>query len=157
MRLEIFAQLHTLSQFDLDSQPRLPLILAGQNNLVDKLMFHASRPLALRIIGRSHLEGLKLKDMTAYLNHHLQIADVKERLFTDEATLAIHQDSGGLLRRANLLAKGAHRRGPRKMPDRRGRARPHRRHRDHVNKGLGSTRGSIAAIHHEWNVSDHSG
>jgi len=107
MRLEIFAQLHTLSQFDLDSQPRLPLILAGQNNLVDKLMFHASRPLASRIIGRSHLEGLKLKDMTAYLNHHLQIAGVKERLFTDEATLAIHQGSGGLLRRANLLAKGA--------------------------------------------------
>jgi type II secretory pathway predicted ATPase ExeA len=107
MRLEIFAQLHTLSQFDLDSQPRMPLVLAGQNNLVDKLMFHASRPLASRIIGRSHLEGLKLKDMNAYLNHHLQIAGVKKRLFTDEATLAIHQGSGGLLRRANLLAKGA--------------------------------------------------
>ncbi len=45
--------------------------------------------------------------MSAYLNHHLQIAGVKKRLFTDEATLAIHQGSGGLLRRANLLAKGA--------------------------------------------------
>jgi len=107
MRLEIFAQLHTISQFDMDSKPLLPIILAGQNNLVDKLLFHTSRPLSSRIIGRSHLEGLKYKDMAGYINHHLQISGVKEHLFSDEATLAIHQGSGGLLRRANLLAKGA--------------------------------------------------
>jgi general secretion pathway protein A len=107
MRLEIFAQLHTLSQFDMDSKPLLPIVLAGQNNLVDKLMFHTSRPLASRIIGRSHLEGLKYKDMAGYIQHHLKIAGSKDQLFVDEAILAIHQGSGGLLRRANLLAKGA--------------------------------------------------
>jgi len=107
MRLEIFAQLHTLSQFDMDSKPLLPIVLAGQNNLVDKLMFHTSRPLASRIIGRSHLEGLKYKDMAGYIQHHLKIAGSKEQLFADEAILAIHQGSGGLLRRANFLAKGA--------------------------------------------------
>lgn len=107
MRLEIFAQLHTLSQFDMDSRPILPIVLAGQNNLVDKLMFHTSRPLASRIIGRSHLEGLKHKDMAAYIKHHLQVAGVKNQLFAEEAILAIHQGSGGLLRRANHLAKGA--------------------------------------------------
>ena len=107
MRLEIFAQLHTISQFDMDSKPLLPIVLAGQNNLIDKLLFHASRPLSSRIIGRSHLEGLKYKDMAGYIKHHLKIAGVKEQLFPDEAILAIHQGSGGLLRRANLLAKGA--------------------------------------------------
>jgi general secretion pathway protein A len=107
LRLEIFAQLHTLSQFDMDSKPLLPIILAGQNNLVDNLMFHTSRPLASRIIGKSHLEGLKYKDMAGYIKHHLKIAGVKEQLFPDEAILAIHQGAGGLLRRANLLAKGA--------------------------------------------------
>jgi general secretion pathway protein A len=107
MRLDIFAQLHTISQFDMDSKPLLPIVLAGQNNLIDKLMFHASRPLASRIIGKSHLEGLKHKDMAGYIKHHLKIAGVKEQLFPDEAILAIHQGSGGLLRRANLLAKGA--------------------------------------------------
>jgi len=45
--------------------------------------------------------------MEAYLRHHLEIAGVKEQLFTDEAVLAIHQGSGGLLREANLLAKGS--------------------------------------------------
>lgn len=107
LRVEIFAQLHAVSQFDMDSKPLLPMVLAGQNNLLDKLMYHTSRPLASRIIGRSHLEGLRHKDMAGYIRHHLQIAGVKEQLFAEEAILAIHQGSGGLLRRANLLAKGA--------------------------------------------------
>lgn len=107
LRLEIFSLLHSLSQFDMDSNPLLPIVLAGQNNLLDKLMYHTSRPLASRVIGRSHLEGLKHKDMAGYIKHHLQIAGVKEQLFSEEAILAIHQGSGGLLRRANLLAKGA--------------------------------------------------
>ena len=70
-------------------------------------MYHSSRPLASRVVGRSHLEGLTLKDMEGYLNHHLKIAGVKEQLFAEEAILAIQQGSGGLLRRANHLARGA--------------------------------------------------
>jgi len=107
LRIEVFAQLHTLGQFEMDSKPVLPIILAGQNNLLDKLMYITSRPLASRVIGRSHLEGLRRKDMAGYLKHHLEIAGIKEQLFSEEATLAIHQGSGGLLRRANLLAKGS--------------------------------------------------
>jgi type II secretory pathway predicted ATPase ExeA len=107
MRIEVFAQLHTLLQFDFDSKPLVPLILCGQNTLLDKLMYHSSRPLASRVVGRSHLEGLTLKEMDGYLNHHLKIAGVKEQLFAEEAVLAIQQGSGGLLRRANHLARGA--------------------------------------------------
>jgi len=107
LRIEVFAQLHTLGQFDMDSKPLLPIVLAGQNNLLDKLMYLTSRPLASRVIGRSHLDGLKQKDMAGYLKHHLEIAGIAEQLFSDEAILAIHQGSGGLLRRANLLAKGS--------------------------------------------------
>ena len=45
--------------------------------------------------------------MAVYLKHHLEIAGIHEQLFSDEAILAIHQGSGGLLRRANRLAKGS--------------------------------------------------
>lgn len=107
LRLGVFAQLHTIGQFEMDSKPLMPIILAGQNNLLDKLMYHTSRPLASRVVGRSHLEGLKLKEMTGYLKHHLEIAGIKEQLFSEEATLAIHQGSGGLLRRANTLGRGS--------------------------------------------------
>jgi type II secretory pathway predicted ATPase ExeA len=45
--------------------------------------------------------------MEGYLNHHLKIAGVKEQLVAEEAVLAIQQGSGGLLRRANHLARGS--------------------------------------------------
>jgi type II secretory pathway predicted ATPase ExeA len=107
LRLEVLAQLQTLGQFDHDSQPLLPIILSGQNNLLDKLMYHTSRPIASRVVARSHLEGLDHTLMAQYLKHHQEIAGVKKQLFADEAILAIHQGSGGLLRRANNLARGA--------------------------------------------------
>ena len=100
MRFEIFAQLHLLSQFEFDSKPLLPIILCGQSSLIDKLLYYTSRPLASRVVGKTHLEGITLKDMHGYLSHHLEIAGVKEKLFSEEAVTAIQQGSGGLLRRA---------------------------------------------------------
>jgi len=107
LRLEVFAELHTICQFDKDSKPWLPLILAGQSTLIDKLMYRTSAPLASRIIARSHLEGLNRQAMEQYLKHHLKLAGVKNNLFQDAAVTAIHQGSGGLLRKANHLARGA--------------------------------------------------
>lgn len=107
MRLEVFAQIHTFMQFDFDSKSLMPMILSGHSSLLDKLMYHTSRPLASRVVGRTHLDGLKLKEMEQYLKHHLEISGIKEQLFSEQAILAIHQSSGGLLRRANLLAKGS--------------------------------------------------
>lgn len=107
LRLEVFTQLHAINQFDFDSRPLMPVVLCGQNILIDKLAYHTSRSLASRVIGRTHLEGLSKSDMSKYLQHHIGIAGVNEKLFSDEAVLAIHQGSGGLLRRANNLAKGS--------------------------------------------------
>lgn len=107
LRLEVLSQLQTLGQFDHDSKPLLPIILSGQNNLLDKLLYHSSRPIASRVVARSHLEGLNHTEIANYLKHHLEIAGIKDQLFADEAILAIHQGSGGLLRRANNLARGA--------------------------------------------------
>jgi type II secretory pathway predicted ATPase ExeA len=107
LRLEVFAELHTLCQFEGDSKPHLPLILAGQNNLVDLLQYRSSLPLSSRIVARSHLEGIDLDQMQPYLAHHLTIAGVKTQLFSPQAITAIQQGSGGLLRRANHLARGA--------------------------------------------------
>jgi type II secretory pathway predicted ATPase ExeA len=107
LRLDVFAELHTLCQFDADSKPHLPMILAGQNNLVDLLQYRSSLPLASRIVARSHLEGIDLQQMQRYLAHHLQIAGVKTQLFSEPAITAIQQASAGLLRKANHLARGA--------------------------------------------------
>ena len=107
LRMEVLSELHTLCQFHKDSKPWLPLVLAGQSTLIDKMMYRASAPLASRIVARSHMEGLDRNGMLQYLEHHLSLAGVKTNLFEDAAITAIHQGSGGLLRKANYLARGA--------------------------------------------------
>jgi type II secretory pathway predicted ATPase ExeA len=107
LRIDVLTELHTICQFDGDSRPLLPLILAGQNNLVDLLGYRSCQPLGSRIVARSHLEGISREQMQFYLAHHLRIVGVATNLFSDQAVTAIHQGSGGLLRRANHLARGS--------------------------------------------------
>jgi general secretion pathway protein A len=107
LRMEVLAELHTLCQFEKDSKHFLPMVLAGQSNLVDKLTYRSSEPLASRVVARSHLEGLNLEGMHQYLAHHLQLTGIKNNPFEDAAVTAIHQGSGGLLRKTNHLARGA--------------------------------------------------
>lgn len=106
LRMEVFAELHTVVQFRKDSEMWLPVILAGQSMLVDRLQYKTSAPLASRVISRSHLEGLNLQGMKNYIEHHTRLAGIDVSLFTDQAVTAIHQGSGGLLRKANHLARG---------------------------------------------------
>jgi len=107
LRLDVFAELHTLMQFEGDSKPLLPMILAGQNNLLDKLYWRTSLPLSSRVVARSHLKGVERPGMQDYLNHHLCIAGLDHSVFSEQAVTAIHQGSGGLFRKANHLARGA--------------------------------------------------
>lgn len=70
-------------------------------------MANVSRLLASRILGRSNLDALKIEVMSEYLAHHIRLAGSSIKLFSQEAVFAIHQNSGGLLRKANSLAKAA--------------------------------------------------
>ena len=109
LRLDVFAELHTLTQFQGDSKPWLPMILAGQNNLADNLLYRTAVPLASRIVARSHLKAVTREGMEKYILHHLDIAGIKPKNspFDQQAVTAIHQGSGGLFRKANHLARGA--------------------------------------------------
>jgi len=107
LRLDVFTELHTLTQFQGDSKPWLPIILAGQNNLADNLMYRTAIPLSSRIVARSHLKAVDLEAMEEYLRHHLSIAGLKNSPFNEQAVTAVHQGSGGLFRKANHLARGA--------------------------------------------------
>jgi len=107
LRLDVFAELHTISQFEGDSKPWLPIILAGQNNLADNLLYRSAAPLASRIVARSHLASVDRQGMEDYLVHHLKRSGLKNNPFDPAAVTAIHQGSGGLFRKANNLARGA--------------------------------------------------
>lgn len=107
LRLDVFTELHTLTQFQGDSKPWLPIILAGQNNLAENLMYRTAIPLSSRIVARSHLKAVDKEGMEEYLQHHLNIAGLKNSPFNEQAVTAVHQGSGGLFRKANHLARGA--------------------------------------------------
>jgi general secretion pathway protein A len=107
LRLDVFTELHTLTQFEGDCKPWLPIVLSGQNNLADNLLYRTAMPLASRIVARSHLPAVNREGMTAYITHHLRIAGLKNSPFEDAAITAIHQGSGGLFRKTNHLARGA--------------------------------------------------
>ncbi len=107
LRLSVFAELHTLTQFENDSKPFLPLILVGQSNFVENLRFRDSLPLASRVIAQKHLQGVDREAMEKYLNHYLDLAGVKISLFEEGAITAIHQGAGGIFRKANHLARGS--------------------------------------------------
>jgi type II secretory pathway predicted ATPase ExeA len=106
LRIEVFAELHTITQFDNDSKNLFSLVLAGQPNLIEKLTYRSSAPLASRVIARTHLSLLNMEQLAVYLEHHLTVAGVKKQLFSDQAITAIYQGSGGILRKANFLARG---------------------------------------------------
>jgi len=107
LRMEVFAELHTLLQFEKDAKPYLPLVMAGQNNLIDALSYRPAAPLASRVVTKGHLEGVNRQQMQQYIEHHLAIAGVTRKLFEEATVTAIHQGSGGLFRKANHLARGA--------------------------------------------------
>ena len=71
-------QLHTLTQFEFDSKPVMPVILCGQDGLMDHLMTSPARPLASRVLGINHLEALKKEVMEEYLLHHLKLSGLSK-------------------------------------------------------------------------------
>jgi type II secretory pathway predicted ATPase ExeA len=106
LRHDVVAELHTLLNFDHDSKSFLPLVLCGQATLIDRLAYRGAAPLASRVIAKAHLETLTQAQMEDYVAHHVKIAGGKRALFDPAAVTAIHQGSGGVLRRANALARG---------------------------------------------------
>jgi general secretion pathway protein A len=107
LRLEVFAELHTITQFDQDSRAWLPILFVGRTNLADKFYYPASRPLASRVVAKAHLDPVDRQGMELYLAHHLALTGIKAPIFDDAAVTAIHQGSGGFFRKANHLARGA--------------------------------------------------
>jgi len=107
LRADIFSELHTINQFNFDSNKLFSLILVGQNILLDKLKYRTSMPLASRVVTRTHLSAITEDQMADYINHHIGLTGIKTKLFSKNSIIAIWQGSGGLLRKANFLSRGA--------------------------------------------------
>lgn len=107
LRADVFSELHLLTQYDNDSKNFLGIVLVGQNGIMDKLSLRTSISTASRVIARTHLAPISKDEMNEYIHHHTKICGIKNHIFSDQAIMAIQQGSGGILRKANSLARGA--------------------------------------------------
>jgi type II secretory pathway predicted ATPase ExeA len=104
LRADVLEDLRLLTNYSMDSENRLCLLLIGQPELRRRLAMAANEALCQRIVVRHHLQGISRNELPKYLEHRLRLAGTEMPLFEPPAQEALFQSSGGKLRALNLLA-----------------------------------------------------
>ena len=107
LRSDVLEELRLLTNYEMDSQNRLCLLLVGQTELRRRLSMAVHEALNQRVVVRFHLTGLSRDELPLYLGHLLRLAGTEMPLFEPNALEAIFQATGGLPRKVNLLAHHA--------------------------------------------------
>jgi general secretion pathway protein A len=101
---EAIEELRMLSNFQLGNHALLQSFLIGQPELRKQLESPAMEQLRQRVIASCHLGPLGAEETRAYIEHRLRhVGWVDQPSFDDAAFVAIHQWTGGIPRRINLL------------------------------------------------------
>ena len=105
---EVLEQLRLLTNLETSERKLLQIILIGQPELRDMLARPELEQLAQRVIARYHLDALTAEETPQYIRHRLAVAGPHAALpFDPGALAALHDISGGVPRRINLLADRA--------------------------------------------------
>ncbi len=104
LRNDVLEDLRLLTNYAMDSEPRLCLLLVGLTELRRRLAMAVHESLAQRIVVRYHLGGLSREEVAAYLQHRLRLAGTEQMLFEPAAVQALAQASHGLPRKLNRIA-----------------------------------------------------
>ena len=103
-----FEEIRLLTNFQLDDQNLIAIVMIGQPELRDRLKHRSYRALTQRIGAQFHLTPLSPEDTAAYLRHRMAVAGGDARaIFDDEAVRRLHDASGGIPRILNQLATQA--------------------------------------------------
>ena len=104
LRSDVLEELRLLTNYAMDSENRLCLLLVGQTELRRRLAMAVHEALNQRIVVRYHLTGLTRDELPSYLIHRLQLAGCTLPLFEPAAIEALFQASQGLPRKLNRTA-----------------------------------------------------
>ena len=74
MRNDVLEALRLLTNFAMDSDNRLCLLLVGLTELRRRLAMACHESLAQRLVVRHHLAGIDRSELDAYLAHRLRLA-----------------------------------------------------------------------------------
>jgi type II secretory pathway predicted ATPase ExeA len=102
-----FDEIRLLTNFQLDDQNLLSVLLIGQPELETRLHRPVNAPLRQRIGMRYRLGPLTLEETVRYIDHRIRVAGGRGNPFTRAAMEEIHAQSGGIPRLINTLATTA--------------------------------------------------
>ena len=102
-----FDEIRLLTNFQLDDQNLLSVVLVGQPELEARLDREAYAPLRQRIGMRYSLGPLSQEQTLQYIEHRIRVAGGSRNPFTRDAMEEIHTRSGGVPRLINTLATTA--------------------------------------------------
>src|SRR4029078_5998185 len=101
-------EFRVLANFHPRDTKLLPLILAGQPELADRLNQHQLRQFKQRITLRCELKPFTLPETAAYIFGRVQLAGGDaSKLFTRDAVVAIHGAAKGIPRTINVICDNA--------------------------------------------------
>lgn len=101
--IRMLEELRLLTNFQMDSQSPLCLILLGQPDLRKRMKLQSLEALNQRITVKYHLFGLSREETSSYISHQLKIAGRRDHLFSDDAIERIFQESKGIPRLINII------------------------------------------------------
>ena len=104
LRNDVLEDLRLLTNFSMDAEQRLCLILVGLTELRRRLAMAMHESLAQRLVVRHHLAGLDRDEVDAYVSHRLRLAGCELPLFEPPAVEALFQSARGLPRQINRIA-----------------------------------------------------
>jgi type II secretory pathway predicted ATPase ExeA len=107
LRTELLEDLRLLTNYAMDSENRLTIVLVGHPELRRRTSLSALEALAQRIVVRAHVRGLTSEETGPYLAHRLRLAGCELPLFERATIEAIYQSTSGLPRKVNALAHHA--------------------------------------------------
>lgn len=104
LRNENFHELQIITNFNIDSQDPAIVILVGQPHIKERLCSPVHLSFNQRISLKFNLTPLSETETAEYIQHHLELAGCREKIFNENAVNAIYKNSNGTLRTINSLA-----------------------------------------------------
>ena len=104
LRTDVLDDLRLLTNYSMDSEHRLCLLLVGLTELRRRLAMAVNESLSQRLVVRHHLGAMQRDELDAYLEHRLHLAGCELPLFEPPAAEALFQASRGLPRQINRIA-----------------------------------------------------
>ena len=108
MSNELLEEMRLLANCETETDKLLPLVLAGQPELRDRLNEAGLRQLKQRVTLRCEIRPFTIEETAMYIATRLRTAGGDAaKIFTREAVILIHQRSGGIPRTISVLCDNA--------------------------------------------------